>query len=151
MDKDLGSPESAGPIRAVVEEPPIGRKTGLPAPPFASENRMAYALIGAGALARAVSFYFSDNAGGDAGAHALLAAEWLKHPDLRLVFDTYPPGHFWLIGLFSLIVHSVVLAGRMLSLFLGIASVYVVWRIARLLYSPVAAFFSLAVFALYSL
>jgi hypothetical protein len=112
---------------------------------------MAYALIGAGALARAVSFYFSDNAGGDAGAHALLAAEWLKHPDLRLVFDTYPPGHFWLIGLFSLIVHSVVLAGRMLSLFLGIASVYVVWRIARLLYTPVAAFFSLAAFALYSL
>src|SRR3954447_10789322 len=150
MDKDLGSPESAGPIRAVVEEPPIGRKTGLPTS-FASENRMAYALIGAGALLRAASFYFSDNAGGDAGAHVLLAAEWLKHPDLRLVFDTYPPGHFWLIALLSLIVHRVVVAGRMLSLSLGIASVYVVWRIARLLYSPVAAFFSLAVFALYSL
>src|SRR3954471_8148690 len=150
MDKDLGSPESAGPIRAVVEEPSIGRKTGLPTS-FASENRMAYALIGAGALLRAASFYFSDNAGGDAGAHVLLAAEWLKHPDLRLVFDTYPPGHFWLIALFSLIVHRVVVAGRMLSLSLGIASVYVVWRIARLLYSPVAAFFSLAVFALYSL
>lgn len=116
-----------------------------------SENTAAYALIAAGALLRVLSFYFSDNAGGDSGAHAALAGEWLSHPRLTFVFDTYPPGHFWLIGLFALIVHNVVLAGRLLSLVTGIGSLYFVWRLARLLYGASAGIFSIAVFSLYSL
>jgi 4-amino-4-deoxy-L-arabinose transferase-like glycosyltransferase len=116
-----------------------------------SENSVAYALIAAGVLFRVLSFYFSDNAGGDAGAHAALAGEWLSHPRLTVVFDTYPPGHFWLIAMFALVVRNVVWAGRLLSLVTGIGSLYFVWRLARLLYGTSAGIFSIAVFSLYSL
>jgi 4-amino-4-deoxy-L-arabinose transferase-like glycosyltransferase len=116
-----------------------------------SEDSVAYALIALGVFLRVLSFFFSDNAGGDAGAHAALAGEWLRHPRVTFVFDTYPPGHFWLIGLFALMVHNVVWAGRLLSLVAGISSLYFVWRLARLLYGPSAGIFSIAVFSLYSL
>jgi len=117
----------------------------------ASEARAGWALVGVGTGLRIASFFFSDNAGGDAGAHVAVAAEWLQHPSLKLVFDTQPPGHFWLIGLTSLLVPDVVVAGRLLSLVCGIASLYVVWRLARFLYGASAGFFSLTAFALYSL
>ncbi len=109
------------------------------------------AWLCAGALLRVLFLCLSDNAGGDAGAHVSAAAAWLSHPSAKFVFGTYPPGHFWLIGLVSLVVHNVLWAGRLLSLVCGIASLYVVWRIARLCYGPSCALLSLAIFTLYSL
>jgi hypothetical protein len=117
----------------------------------AEHNRIAASLIAVGALARILSYLYSQNAGGDAWAHLALAALWLRHPVFKVVFDAYPPGHFWLIGLMSLAVHNVVMAGRILSLILGIASLWVVWKLACKLYGDSAALLSLAAFAFYSL
>jgi 4-amino-4-deoxy-L-arabinose transferase-like glycosyltransferase len=114
-------------------------------------SRTAFLLIAGGALLRIISICCSDNAGGDAGAHVGLAAEWLKHPELKLVFDTYPPGHFWLIGLSWLVVRNVLWAGRLLSLACGIGSLFFVWNLSRRLWGNTAAVFSLTAFALYSL
>ena len=116
-----------------------------------SNNMIAMLLIVVGALSRIVSYLYSDNSGGDAWARAALTARWLQHPTAKFVFDTYPPGQFWLIGLISPLTHDVVSAGRLLSLLLGIGSLFVVWKLARLLYGDSAALFSLAAFSFYSL
>jgi 4-amino-4-deoxy-L-arabinose transferase-like glycosyltransferase len=108
-------------------------------------------LILVGAVLRIWSFFYSANTGGDAWARVGLTAEWLKHPTFKIVFDAYPPGHFWLIGLFAVVFRNVVFAGRFLSLVLGIASLYFLWRLTRSLYGPASALFALAVFSLYSL
>jgi dolichyl-phosphate-mannose-protein mannosyltransferase len=109
------------------------------------------ALMLVGALIRIVSYFLSANAGGDANAHAVLAAMWLQHPTLKFVFDVYPPGHFWLIGLSTLVVHDVMTAARLLSLVLGIASLFFVWKLANILYGRQAALLSLGAFSFYSL
>src|SRR5947207_15958324 len=93
--------------------------------------QVATGLILLGSLCRILSYHFSANSGGDAGAHATLTAIWLQHPAPQVVFDAYPPGHFWLMGLSALVVHDVVAAGRLLSLALGIASLFFVWNLAR--------------------
>jgi 4-amino-4-deoxy-L-arabinose transferase-like glycosyltransferase len=116
-----------------------------------SERRMVVGWLCFGALLRVLSLCFSDNAGGDAGVHAAAAAAWLSHPSAKFVFGTYPPGHFWLIGLFSLVVPNVIWAGRLLSLVCGVASLFIVWRLARLCYGASGALLSLAVFTFYSL
>lgn len=113
--------------------------------------RTAFLLIAGGAFLRIISICCSDNAGGDAGAHVALTAEWLKHPELKLVFGTYPPGHFWLIGVSWLVVRNVLWAGRLLSLACGIGSLFFVWKLSRRLWGNTAAIFSLTAFALYSL
>jgi len=112
---------------------------------------LAYPLLFGGAGLRVLSFFFSENAGGDAWVRAALAGKWLEHPDLRLVFLTYPPGHFWLIAALDFLVRDVTVAARLLSLLCGIGSLYVLWKLARLLYGSAAAIFSCAVLALYSL
>ena len=135
--------------------PPRIAATAYPAQeiaaPARSEKSAAWSLIAIGAVCRIVSFCFSDNAGGDAGAHAGAAAAWLQHPGLKFIFGTQPPGHFWLIGLLALVVPNVVWAARLLSLLCGIATLYVVWRLARLCYGPSSALLSLGVFTFYSL
>jgi hypothetical protein len=133
---------------AVFETAP---STEVISPPFSTKAGIVFYLIGVGALVRIASICFSDNAGGDAGAHIGLASEWLQHPDFRLVFDTYPPGHFWLIGITSLVVRNVLWAGRLLSLACGIGSLVFVWKLSRLLWGYTAAIFSLTACALYSL
>jgi len=114
-------------------------------------KRLSLGLIVLGALARVLSYFCSVNSGGDAGAHVELAAKWLQHPTWKFVFEVYPPGHFWLIGLCTLLFHNVITAGRMLSLILGIASLFPLWKLARLLYGEWAGMLSLAVFSLYTL
>lgn len=116
-----------------------------------SNERLAAGLLGLGSLLRILSFFYSDNAGGDAGARVGLAARWLQHPAPKVIFHVYEPGHFWLIGFASLFVHDVVLAGRLLSLMLGIGSLFVVWKLAGTIYGGAAGVSSLAVFSLYSL
>src|ERR1041385_4618896 len=89
-------------------------------------NRMAIALATGGSLLRVLSYFFSDNSGGDAAARVGITAQWLQQPDFRLAFGAYGPGHFWLIGLFSLFLPNITTAGRLLSLVLGIASIFLV-------------------------
>jgi 4-amino-4-deoxy-L-arabinose transferase-like glycosyltransferase len=117
----------------------------------ATVDRSALGLFILGAALRVLSFYFSTNTGGDALARAALTARWLQHPNFQLVFGVYPPGHFWLIGALSLLVPDVTLASRLLSLLLGIGSLFFVWKLAQVLYGEAAGMLSLAVFALYSL
>jgi len=115
------------------------------------ETRAVAFIILAGAAVRVLSFFYSTNTGGDASARVALTAAWLEHPDWRVIFDSYPPGHFWLIGAFALLIHNVTLAGRLLSLLLGIGSLFVLWKLARLVYGSAAALFSLVIFSLYSM
>jgi len=114
-------------------------------------KQLATGLVLVGALLRVLSYHFSVNNGGDAGAHVALTAAWMQHPTLKFVFDVYPPGHFWLIGLSTLMLHDVVTAGRLLSLALGIASLILVWKTSRLLYGMWGGLLSLGVFSFYSL
>lgn len=113
--------------------------------------RTVWLFIGLGALLRIVSFPFSSNTGGDAWARLQLTAQWLQHPTFKVVYDAYPPGHFWLIGLLNLGLHDVVLAGRLLSLILGIGTLYFVWRLTRSVYGDEAGLFALLITAFYTL
>jgi len=113
--------------------------------------RYGWVLMAVGGLLRIVSFVYSANAGGDAWVRLALTAEWLKHPVFKVGFGAYPPGHFWLIGLFTLVFGDVVFAGRLLSLLLGIGSLYLVWRLARNLFGEPAGVAALAIFVFYTL
>ena len=117
----------------------------------ADEMRAVVLLILAGAAIRTLSFFCSANTGGDAPARVALTAAWLQHPNWKVIFDTYPPGHFWLIGALALLLNDAVLAGRLLSLLLGIGSLILVWKLTRLLFGASAALFALVVFSLHSL
>jgi 4-amino-4-deoxy-L-arabinose transferase-like glycosyltransferase len=112
---------------------------------------IALTLISTGLLLRVLSYFFSDNAGGDASARVEKTAQWLQHPVSALFFGAYPPGHFYLIGFLSFLFGDVTFAGRILSLALGIGSLFVVWKLARMLYGDTAGMLSTAVFSLYSL
>jgi len=114
-------------------------------------SQYAIMLIAVGALLRTTSFFYSANSGGDAWARLALTAQWLKHPVFKVNYGAYPPGHFWLIGLFTLLFHDVVFAGRFLSLVAGIGSLYLLWKLARNLYGEPSGVIALAVFVFYSL
>jgi len=116
-----------------------------------SRNFPWAAIVLAGSLVRILSYHFSTNTGGDAMARVLLTAMWLQHPSLQVIFGVYPPGHFWLIAAFTLLFRDVMVAGRALSLVLGIASLLLVGRLARLLYGETAGLLSLVAFSFYTL
>jgi hypothetical protein len=113
--------------------------------------RYAWALIAVGAILRTTSFFYSANAGGDAWVRLFLAAVWLKHPFFKVAYGAYPPGHFWLIGLLSLVFHNIVFAGRFLSLVLGIGSLVAVWSLARNVYGETSGLAALAILVFYSM
>jgi 4-amino-4-deoxy-L-arabinose transferase-like glycosyltransferase len=127
------------------------RKSFGPTSGPAANSTIVALLIGAGALVRILSYFYSQNAGGDAWARLGLAAQWLQHPSFKVMFDVYPPGQFWLIGLVHLFVPDVTIAGRLLSLILGIASLPVVWKLGTILYGEESGILGLAVFAFYSI
>ncbi|HEX8338180.1 MAG TPA: glycosyltransferase family 39 protein [Pyrinomonadaceae bacterium] len=109
------------------------------------------AVCAAAAALRLASFFLSENAGGDALARAQLTARWLQSPGLQFHFDVWLPLHFWMMGAVSVLVGDVGLGSRLLSLVLGVASVYAMWALARELDGPEPALYSAIVFALYSL
>ena len=118
----------------------------------ASTNGQAWLLILVGAALRILSYIFSRNVGGDALERAALTARWVQHPEFKMIFGgVYPPGHFWLMGPLALLIPDVTLAVRLLSLVLGVGSLFLVWKLACVLYGRDAAIMSLAVFTLYSL
>lgn len=104
-----------------------------------------------GAVLRIAFFALGQNNGGDALARAALTADFLKHPGLRLNFEPWLPFHFWLMASMALVLRKTALAARVLSLVLGTASLWVLWRLAKEIYGRAAALFSLVIFALYSL
>lgn len=115
-----------------------------------SVSRIGWLLISLGTTFRVISFGLSANSGGDAWTRVILTNYWLKHPTFKLVFHTYPPGHFWLIGLVALVFHDVVFAARLLSLVLGVLSLFLVWRLTEELFGACAGLFGLAVFVFYT-
>lgn len=134
--------------------------TGLAAPmskdpvvstTFPTNLGIAVAVIAVGVAVRVLSFVTSRNTGGDALARVGLTANWLQHPTLKVIFDSYPPGHFWLIGALSLLVGNVGFGARLLSLLLGIGSLLLVWKLAVVLYDETAGIFSLGVICLYTM
>jgi hypothetical protein len=134
------SPSVVGATPTVSEEQPV---KGL--------QRVGWILL-TGALLRIVFFFVSQNAGGDALQRAWLAEKWTQHPTWSVVFNgEYLPLHVWLEGSLTLLLRNAELASRLLSLWLGVASLWLVWKIARTIYGETAAGLSLAVFALYSL
>ena len=114
-------------------------------------TRPLLAVCAAAAALRVASFLLSENAGGDALARAQLTARWLQSPGLELHFDVWLPLHFWMMGAVSVLVGDVGLGSRLLSLVLGVASVYAMWALTRELDGPESALYSTIVFALYSL
>jgi 4-amino-4-deoxy-L-arabinose transferase-like glycosyltransferase len=116
-----------------------------------SNTGILVALFALGASVRILSFVTSRNTGGDALARVALTANWLQHPSLKLIFDSYPPGHFWLIGGLALLVHDVSFGGRLLSLLCGIGSVFLVWKLAVMLFGETAGIFSVAVMCFYTM
>jgi Dolichyl-phosphate-mannose-protein mannosyltransferase len=104
-----------------------------------------------GSVLRIASFCLSENAGGDALARAALTAQWLQNPSVKFDFGVWLPMHFWMMGALSLIVRNVELAGRLLSLILGIASIVAFWGLAEELDGRETAAFSSILFAFYSL
>lgn len=96
--------------------------------------------------------FFSANAGGDALERASITAQWVAHPSLKFVYESdWMPLHFWLMGILALLLRNAELSSRLLSLLCGVASLWFVWKIARMIYTETAANFSLLVFAFYTL
>jgi 4-amino-4-deoxy-L-arabinose transferase-like glycosyltransferase len=129
-----------------VERPPAEESARRP-----RVTKLLLVVCAAAAALRLASFFLSENAGGDALVRAQLTARWLQRPGLELHFDVWLPLHFWLIGAVSLLVGDVELGSRLLSLILGVASVYAMWALTRELDGPESADYSTIIFAFYSL
>jgi 4-amino-4-deoxy-L-arabinose transferase-like glycosyltransferase len=141
---------------SIDPQPPeesVSRLSSLPAARRLWQRvpREAWWIILAGVALRVLFFFIAQNAGMDALARAQMVEEWLKHPDAQLVFAMWLPFHFWLMAGLSVLVRSVVLGSRLLSLLLGIASLGAFWALAREVFGSAAAKLSLLVFAFYSL
>ena len=108
-------------------------------------------ILACGALLRVLFFFISVNNGGDALERAAATAALVQHPTGKLFFGTYLPGHFWMIAGATFLLRDTTLAGRFLSLTLGIASLWLVWVLSAALYDKKAADLSLFGFSFYSL
>jgi len=118
--------------------------------PGFSSTSLSFLLIGA--VLRIICFFFSCNDGGDAVSRAVGTAIWLQHKDWHLdAFGPYLPLHFWLMALPSSLLGNVLIGTRILSLVLGIASLYFLWLSAYELFDGTAADYSLILYAFYSL
>lgn len=100
---------------------------------------------------RLVFLVVSVNNGGDAVDRFAKTEQWLSEGGLKLFFGGWMPLHFWLMGGLSFVTGNVEWAGRLLSLALGCASLYLFWGTAREVYGPAAARLSLIVFSLYGI
>ena len=108
-------------------------------------------ILFVGAALRVTFFFLAENTGGDALARASITAQLLQHPGFHLNFEPWLPLHFWLTAAMSALVGDPGLGARALSLVLGIASLGIVWALAKEVYGESSATLSLLVFALYSL
>jgi len=119
--------------------------------PRRSVPREVWWIFLVGTILRVTFFFLGENNGGDALARAAMTAEWLQHPGSWLHSEPWLPIHFWLMAGMSVMLGDPALGARALSLLLGIASLGILWALAREVYGRSAATFSLLVFGLYSL
>lgn len=115
--------------------------------------KLCYIAICIGIAIRVGFFFFATNNGGDALARAAVTADWISHPSLTLELGGphWLPIHFWMMAALSIVVHSVTIGTRLLSLLFGAFSVWAVWRLARDQYGIHSALLSLVIFGLYTL
>jgi hypothetical protein len=105
------------------------------------------ALLLGGCL-RALFFLIADNNGGDAVARAANIQGWMSHPSFSSPVAHWGPVYFYLAGTLGFLLKDAELAGRLLSLICGIASIYLVYRLTRLLSGQAAATLSAFICAL---
>jgi len=116
------------------------------------DSHFSAIVLASGILLRVLSLLLSSNTGGDAFAREGIAAHWLQHPSLQLNFGPWLPFHFWLMAGFSAILaENVRVAGRLLSLLAGTASLFIFRNLIRTVFSERAAQIGLIFFSLYSL
>jgi hypothetical protein len=120
--------------------------------PLFDESHLDAIVLGLGILLRVISFLLSSNTGGDAWAREGITAHWLQHPSLQLNFGPWLPFHFWLMGgLATILGDNVRIAGRLLSLLAGTASLFVFRSLVRAVFGAGAAQIGLIFFSLCSL
>ncbi len=112
-------------------------------------------VLGLTALPGLVVFPFAENVAGDAVVRSWLAHAWLEHP--RLIGSSlqgclqFGPLHFPLIALVEWLIGNAHLAGRLLSLIVGTVSALPLFSLTRRVFSVRAAWWAVAVFALWPL
>lgn len=119
-----------------------------------SARKMSFllAILSSGVALRVISFIFSSNTGGDAWAREAYTALWLQHPGLQLNFGAWLPLHIWLMGgLATLLGGNVMLAGPLLSLIAGTASLFIFYKVVGTLYGESTAQLATTIFAFWSL
>jgi 4-amino-4-deoxy-L-arabinose transferase-like glycosyltransferase len=133
----------------IPEASPSG--SGGPEPKADHFSGISLSFLLAGVVVRVVCFMFSTNIGGDALSRAEITSEWLQNPSWRPdAFGAYLPLHFWLMAIPDYLLGDAELGGRLVSVVLGTASLYLFWLCARELFEERAADYSLIVFALYA-
>lgn len=119
---------------------------------FFDQSHFDGMILALGILLRVISFFLSSNAGGDAWAREGITAHWLEHPSLQLNLGPWLPFHFWLMGGFATILGgNVRVAGRLLSLLAGTASLFVFRNLIRTVFGEGPVRIGLIVFSLCSL
>ncbi|MGH9790267.1 MAG: ArnT family glycosyltransferase [Candidatus Acidiferrales bacterium] len=108
-------------------------------------------MFAAGVALRVLFLLLSANNGGDALDRVGKTEEWLEYPSLQLFFGPWMPLHFWMMGGLGALLGNVEWAGRLLSLVMGVGSMWLVWRMARREYGEYAALLSLCAIAFYTL
>ncbi|MDX2014865.1 MAG: glycosyltransferase family 39 protein [Myxococcaceae bacterium] len=112
-------------------------------------------LVLLAAVPRLLVFPFAENVAGDAVVRAWMGHAFLEAP--HLIGSSlqgclqFGPLHFPLLALVEWLTGSLALAGRLLSLVVGVASVLPVFALAQRLFSERAAWWSALVFSVWSL
>ena len=101
-----------------------------------------------GGFLRVFFLFIADNNGGDAIARAANIQKWMSHPSFSSPVGHWGPVYFYLAGTLGFLLKDAELAGRLLSLICGIASIYLVYRLTRLISGEAAATLSAFVCAL---
>jgi hypothetical protein len=102
----------------------------------------------AAAAVRLLVFAFTSNEPGDADARALEGALTYEAPRL-IYFGLWLPLHRYMVALFMIPFHDPVLAGKMLSLFAGVAAVLPFYRLTRLYFDRRTALLAGGLFAIF--
>jgi len=101
-----------------------------------------------GGFLRVFFLFIADNNGGDAIARAANIQKWMSHPSFSSPVGHWGPVYFYLAGTLGFLLKDAELAGRLLSLICGIASIYLVYRLACVLGGETAAILSAFICAL---
>jgi 4-amino-4-deoxy-L-arabinose transferase-like glycosyltransferase len=92
-----------------------------------------------GGFLRVFFLFIADNNGGDAIARAAKIQQWMSHPSFVSPVAHWGPVYFYLTGTVGFLLKDAELAGRLLSLICGITSIYLVYRLTKLLSGETAA------------